>query len=279
MARGPKLKVLALLPAVALALVVAGCGSGSGTSAGGVPLVKQGQLTTCTHLPYQPFQVKQGDKIVGFDVDLVDLIAKKLAVTQNIVDIAFENIESGESMNSGQCDLAAAGMTITDKRKVKFDFSDPYFEATQALLVKKGSAIKDFSNVAGKKIGVQSATTGADYAQANAKGAEIVTFDDLALEEQAVKNGTVDAGVNDNGVLYDFVKTNPDTEVSVEFKTNEFYGIGVKQGSTQLLTTINDVLKASVQDGSYAQIYQKWFGKAPTWLPGGPTAAPTSTSK
>ena len=63
MARGPKLKVLALLPAVALAVVVAGCGSGSGTSAGGVPLIKSGQLTTCTHLPYQPFQVKQGDKI------------------------------------------------------------------------------------------------------------------------------------------------------------------------------------------------------------------------
>jgi polar amino acid transport system substrate-binding protein len=115
---------------------------------------------------------------------------------------------------------------------------------------------------------VQSATTGADYAAANAKGAEIVTFDDLALLEQAVKNGTVDAGVNDNGVLYDFVKTNPDTEVSTEFKTDEFYGIGVKAGSTQLLTTINDVLKASAADGSYAKIYEKWFGKAPIWQPG-----------
>jgi polar amino acid transport system substrate-binding protein len=277
-ARGSKLKALALLPALALAATVAGCGGGSGTSAGGVPLVQTGQLTTCTHLPYQPFQVKQGDKIVGFDVDLVDLVAKKLGVTQNIVDIAFENIESGESMNTGQCDLAAAGMTITDKRKQKFDFSAPYFEATQALLVKAGSPIKDFSNVAGKKIGVQSATTGADYAKANAKGAEIVTFDDLALEEQAVKNGSVDAGVNDNGVLYDFVKTNPDTAVAIEFKTNEFYGIGVKQGSTQLLQTINDALKASATDGTYAQIYQKWFGKAPTWLPGSPTTAPSASS-
>jgi polar amino acid transport system substrate-binding protein len=267
-ARGPKLKALALLPAVALAVTLAGCGSDSGTSAGGVPLVKSGELTTCTHLPYQPFQVKEGDKIVGFDVDLVDLVATKLAVKQSIVDIAFENIESGEAMNSSQCDVAAAGMTITDKRKAKFDFSEPYFEATQALLVKKGSPIRDLSTVAGKKVGVQSATTGADYAAENAKGAEIVTFDDLALLEQAVKNGTVDAGVNDNGVLYDFVKTNPDTEVSIEFKTNEFYGIGVKAGSTQLLTTINDVLKASAADGSYAKIYEKWFGKAPVWQPG-----------
>jgi polar amino acid transport system substrate-binding protein len=272
-ARGPQLKALALIPALALAAAaLTACGGdGGGTAAGGVQLIASGKLTTCTHLPYQPFQVKQGDKIVGFDVDLVDLVAKKLGVQQNIVDIAFENIESGEAMNSGQCDLAAAGMTITDKRKQKFDFSAPYFEATQALLVKSGSPIKDFSNVAGKKIGVQSATTGADYAKENAKGAEIVTFDDLALEEQAVKNGTVDAGVNDNGVLYDFVKTNPDTAVVKEFKTNEFYGIGVKQGNTALVTAINDALKASVTDGTYASIYQKWFGKAPTWLPGSAT--------
>lgn len=273
MARVPQLKALALIPALALAAgALAACGGDSGgTAAGGVQLIAAGKLTTCTHLPYQPFQVKQGDKIVGFDVDLVDLVAKKLNVQQNIVDIAFENIESGEAMNSGQCDLAAAGMTITDKRKQKFDFSQPYFEATQALLVKSGSPIKDFSNVAGKKIGVQSATTGADYAKEHAKGAEIVTFDDLALEEQAVKNGTVDAGVNDNGVLYDFVKTNPDTAVATEFKTNEFYGIGVKQGNTALVTAINDTLKTAVSDGTYAQIYQKWFGKAPTWLPGSPT--------
>lgn len=268
-----RLKALALIPALALAAgVLSACGDDGGSTnaatPGGVQLVAPGKLTTCTHLPYQPFQVKQGDKIVGFDVDLVDLIAKKLGAEQSIVDIAFETIESGEAMNTGQCDLAAAGMTINDKRKAKFAFSDPYFEASQALLVKTGSPIKDLSNVAGKKIGVQSATTGADYAKEKAAGAEVVTFDDLALLEQAVKNGTVDAGVNDNGVLYDFVKTNPDTTVVTEFKTNEFYGIGIKQGNSALLTQVNEVLKASAADGSYAQIYQKWFGKAPTWQPG-----------
>ena len=275
MARRLRLKAFILLPAIALTLAACG-GSNGGTTASGIPIVAKGKLTTCTHLPYQPFQVKQGDKIVGFDVDLVDLVAKKLGVEQNIVDISFETIQSGEAMNSGQCDVAAAGMTITDIRKQKFDFSDPYFEATQALLVKKGSTITSLDNVSGKKIGVQSGTTGADYTNAHAKGAEIITFDDLALEEQAVKNGTVDAGVNDNGVLYDFVKSNPDTAVSAEFKTNEFYGIGVKKGSTALLTAINDTLKTAVQDGTYAQIYQKWFGKAPTWLPGGVTAPAAS---
>jgi polar amino acid transport system substrate-binding protein len=73
-------------------------------------------------------------------------------------------------------------------------------------------------------------------------------------------------------VLYDYVKTNPDTTVATEFKTNEFYGIGVKKGNTALLGQINEALKAAVADGTYAQIYQKWFGKAPTWLPGTATS-------
>ena len=84
MARGSQLKALALMPAFALAAgALAACGGDSGgTAAGGVQLIAAGKLTSCTHLPYQPFQVKQGDKIVGFDVDLVDLVAKKLSVTQ-----------------------------------------------------------------------------------------------------------------------------------------------------------------------------------------------------
>lgn len=279
-ARNTRSRALALLPVAALATALTACGSsGGGTTSSGVNLVKQGQLTVCTHLPYQPFQVKQGDKIVGFDVDVIDLVAKKLGVTQNIVDIAFETIESGESLNNGTCDLAAAAMTITDKRKQKFDFSDPYFNASQALLVKKDSGIKDLGQLNGKKLGVQSATTGADFAQANAKGAQIVTFDDLALEEQAVKTGQIDAGINDNGVLYDFAKANPDTDVTAEFNTNEQYGFGIKQGNSQLVKTVNDVLKESVSDGDYAKIYQKWFNKAPTWQPGQPlpSAAPTSS--
>ncbi|KAA2263485.1 transporter substrate-binding domain-containing protein [Solihabitans fulvus] len=272
------LKVLALLPAVVLATGLTACGSsGGGTAAGGVSLVKQGQLTTCTHLPYQPFQVKQGDQVVGFDVDLIDLVAKKLGVKQNIVDIAFENIQSGESMNAGTCDVAAAGMTITDNRKTKFDFSDPYFDATQVLLVKKGSDIKSLDQLNGKTLGVQSATTGADYAQANAKGAKIVTFDDLALEETAVKSGQIDAGINDNGVLYDYVKANPDTEVGAEFKTNEQYGFGVKKGNSALVSAINDAIKESVKSGDYAKIYQKWFGKAPTWQPGDKSSSTPSS--
>ena len=103
-------------------------------------------------------------------------------------------------------------MTITEDRQKVLDFSEPYFDATQALLVKKGSPIKGLEDLDGKSVGVQLGTTGADYVRANApKGAKIKEFEDLALLTTAVKTGQTDAGVNDNGVLFDYVKTNPDT--------------------------------------------------------------------
>ena len=144
---GRRTRVLAATTATAglvlVAVTASGCtssgngGSGTKTAAGGVELVKAGQLTTCTHLPYPPFQSEIDGKVQGFDVSLIDLVAKNLGVKQQILDTPFENFKTGAFLNSGECDLAAAGMTITAERKKNVDFSDPYFDATQALLVDK----------------------------------------------------------------------------------------------------------------------------------------------
>ncbi|TWP52953.1 transporter substrate-binding domain-containing protein [Lentzea tibetensis] len=261
-------QVLALIPAVGLAVMAAaGCATpvnqGSGT--GDVPLIQSGKLVTCTHLSYKPFQYSEGDKTVGFDVDLVDLVAKDLGVKQEIFDTPFETITSGTSFNANQCDLAAAGMTITEERKGAIDFSEPYFDASQALLVKKDSGLKDLAALKGKKLGVQQDTTGEKYANDNAaaNGYTVVQFEDLPLMETAVRTGAVDAAINDNGVLYDYAKEFPDTEVTKEFDTGEQYGIGVKKGNTKLQAKINDVLKKAKDSGEYDKIYEKWFGKKP----------------
>ena len=260
--------VRTLTAAAALALTLSGCASGGDKTeaAGGVKIVKAGTLTVCTHLPYKPFQYNQGGTVVGFDVDMMDLVAKKLKLKQSIFDTPFEGIESGQSLNTGKCDVAAAGMTITDNRKKVLDFSDPYFNATQALLVKKGSPIKSLDDLAGKSVGVQLGTTGADYVRANApKSAQIKEFEDLALLTTAVKTGQTDAGVNDNGVLYDYAKTNPETEVATEFDTGEKYGFAVAKGQNpELLKTINDELAAARKNGQYDKIYKKYFGEAPS---------------
>ncbi|QHY95765.1 ABC transporter arginine-binding protein 1 precursor [Streptomyces sp. S4.7] len=257
--------VLPVIATAAALVAMTGCTSTESTATDGskVELVKSGKLTTCTHLPYEPFQSRQDNKIVGFDVDLVDLVAKELKVTQEIVDTPFEGIQTGEDLNARKCDVAAAGMTITPVREENLDFSAPYFDATQALVTKKGSSYDSLASLKGKKLGVQQGTTGEEYAKKNGKGVETVQFEDVALLLTAVKTGQVDAAVNDNGVLFEYVRKNPDTEVTAEFETGEQYGVGVRTGNDALRKEIDKVIKAARSDGRYDEIYKKWFPAAP----------------
>lgn len=267
-------RLLAALAASSSALLLAACGGGeeeeqtssSEAPAENVGLVNEGQLTTCTHLPYKPFQFERDGEIVGFDVDLVDLVAKELGVRQEIVDTPFEGIQSGEDLNARKCDIAAAAMTITPERQEKIAFSDPYFDANQALLVKKDSGIETLDDLKGKTLGVQSGTTGKIYAEKNArpKGVKLKDYEDLALELSSVKSGQVDAGINDIPVLLDYAKNNPEVEVTQQFETGEQYGFGMKKGtSDELQTVVNRVLSEAKQDGTYDRLYEKWFGVKP----------------
>ncbi|GAA0361112.1 basic amino acid ABC transporter substrate-binding protein [Microbispora corallina] len=260
--------------ALATALLISACGGGStttatpssGGAAGGVSLVHPGKLTTCTNIPYEPFQFNQGGKVVGFDVDMVDLAAKKLGVTQDIVDIDFAAIKSGAALNARKCDVAAAGMTITDERKKNIDFSIPYFDATQALMAKKGSGVTSLDDVKAKglKLGAQASTTGLDYVKG--KGFDPVEFADSPKELLGLQTGQVDVIVQDLPVVLTWLKK-PDIGAKFEqvanLDTGEQYGIGMKKGNTALAKVINDAITAAKSDGTYAAIYKKWFGTEP----------------
>jgi polar amino acid transport system substrate-binding protein len=257
--------------AVAVAMLAAGCGtgspsSGSATGAGGVKLVAADKLTTCTHLPYAPFQSSEGGKVVGFDIDLMDLVAKKLGVTQTVVDTPFEGIKSGQDLNTGKCDIAAAGMTITPERQKVIDFSVPYFNATQALLIRKGTAHSSLESFKGKKLGVQSGTTGKDFV-ASKKIADLTPteFEDLATLQQALATNQIDGAVNDLPVWTDYIKKNPGKfEVGAEFNTGEQYGFGIKKGGNpELVKVVDGAITAARSDGTYNTIYEKWFGTKP----------------
>ena len=269
MARRKALRTMASLPALVLAMAVTGCAEpttgGGGTADGGVEVVEEGYLTTCTHLDYKPFQFHDQGKIVGFDVDLVDAIAREMGLQQKIQDTPFEGIQSGEVLNTRQCDVAAAAISITPTREENFDFSDPYFEATQALVAQKGSGIRNLADLRGKRVGVQLATTGEQYANENkdANGYEVAQYEDLPLMVSAVQTDQVAAAINDNSVLADFVKNNPELEIVNEFSTGDQYGIGVAEGNTALREQINQALQKIKDSGEYDQIYQKWFGTAP----------------
>ncbi len=233
----------------------------STTTGSGIELVEDGTLTICTHLPYEPFEFTEGDEVVGFDPDVLEIAAEAEGLDTKVVDIGWETIVSGEALNTGQCDVGAGAMTITPEREAVMDFTDPYFEATQALMTKTGSGITDLEQLAGKSVAVQDGTTGSDYVKENApEDTEIISFEDSALMMQAVRTGKVDAGVNDNGLLNYFVSQNPDVEVTTEFKTGESYGFSVKKGGNdELLAVINDAIASD----EYDTVYETWFGTAP----------------
>jgi polar amino acid transport system substrate-binding protein len=261
-------------------LALAACGSnssgstGGNNSSGGAQLVSSEALTVCTHLSYKPFEFKDSSgNVVGFDMDLAQNAAKQLGQSKvTIVDIDFASQTSGAVFAAKKCDMAMGAVTINDKRKQSVAFSTPYFSATQALLAKKSSNVTDLSSLKGKKLGVQTDTTGQAYAEKNkdANGYETVVFDDLPTEIAGVQSGRVDAAINDNGPLLDFTKTNPDFAVVKEFDTGEQYGFLFQKddaNAAKIKDAFNAALKKSIQDGSYKDSYKKWFGSEPAVMP------------
>ncbi len=256
-------RTLAALPAaVAAALLLASCGgSGDDTAAsdGGVQLVTDGTLTVCTNPPYEPFEYEEDGEVVGLDIAIVNEVATDLGVTLTTKVTPFEGIQSGADLNTNNCDVVASGITITPERQEKIDFSDPYFDADQGLLVPEGSDLDSVEALEGRTIGVQQATTGETWATDN--GLQTVQFEDLGLQIQALKTGQVDAVVNDIAVLGPYVSEG--FEVSANFSTGEQYGLGVKQGNTALLDQINATLERIRQDGTYDELYTQFIGTAP----------------
>ncbi|MDR3069981.1 MAG: transporter substrate-binding domain-containing protein [Propionibacteriaceae bacterium] len=246
-------------------------GSGTPTSAGvydaaKATLLQEGKLLVCTHNPYKPFQYNDpGDKtkIIGFDVDLIDVVAQKLGVTQEIVDIDFEQIHTGTAFAAGKCDAGAAGMTITDKRKEATEFSQGYFDATQALMVSSDSPVSGLADLKGKILAAQTGTTGEIYANDHKAefGYEVKIFDNLPSTANSVLAKTADAAINDNTVLYDFVKENPTTKVVAEFDTGEQYGVNAKKGNTALIAVVDEAINEVKSNGKYAEWYLKYFGQ------------------
>ncbi|MEU9394215.1 transporter substrate-binding domain-containing protein [Streptomyces sp. NPDC048324] len=266
---GRRTRVLAATTATAGLVLVAACtssgsgGSGTKTAAGGVQLVKAGQLTTCTHLPYPPFQSEINGKVQGFDVSMIDLVAKDLGVKQQILDTPFENFKTGAFLNSGQCDLAAAGMTITAERKKNVDFSDPYFDATQALLVGKNSGITSLADAKAKKVklGAQAQTTGEDYAKK--QGFDPVSFESSDAVLNGLRAGQVKAVVIDYPVVQGWLKDKANADafkLAGQINTGEQYGFTVKKGNTKLLAAVNKAIKNAKADGTYKKLYEKWIG-------------------
>lgn len=261
--RSTRRSTLSLAAIAGAALLLSGCSSADSDAdvdEGGVPLVSAGSLTVCTNPPYEPFEFDQDGEIVGLDIAITQEVANDLGVDLALVVTPFEGIQSGQDLNSGSCDVVASGITITEERQAKIDFSEPYFDADQGLLVPASSDLATVDDLAGARVAVQQATTGESWAQD--QGLTTVQFEDLGLQVQALKTGAVDAVINDIAVLGPFLSDG--FEIAATFPTGEKYGLGVKQGNTAVLEAVNGTLERIRADGTYEEIYTEWIGTAPS---------------
>jgi polar amino acid transport system substrate-binding protein len=220
-----------------------------------------------TDAAYAPFE-SQNEKgeIVGLTIDIVGAAAKKAGIEVKFVNTPWEGIFN--SLQQGDRDMLASSITITDERKQTMDFTNSYFDAFQLIAVKADSKVGKFDDLKKLKVGVQTGTTG-DEVVTKLQGknsTNIKRFESTPLALKELEAGGVDAVVADNGVVVNYVTNNAGAKfktVSDKAFAPEQYGFAVKKGNAELLGLLNKGLADIKADGSYDQIYAKYFGAAP----------------
>ncbi|MBO8180188.1 MAG: basic amino acid ABC transporter substrate-binding protein [Archaeoglobus sp.] len=233
-----------------------------------IKLVEPGYLTVGSDIAYPPFEFtdEKTGEYTGFDIDLMKEIAKRMGLEAKFVNTAWDGIIPG--LLSHKYDVICSAMTITEERAKQVDFSDPYFEARQVIITRADvTEINDVDDLNGKVVAVQQGTTG-DFAAQRLKDEkgiqlEIKRFEGTPEALMAVQKGDADAAIIDNFVAYIAAKENPGIYRVVESDefAPEYYGIAVNKDNPALLEKINEVLKEIKEDGTYDEIYNKWFGE------------------
>lgn len=264
--------LLLVLALVAAVVALAGCGTStptptatptpSPTPAATYKLVTPGELTIGSDLDYPPMEMLEGDTPVGFDVDLMTAIAKEMGLKATFLPPQkFDALPA--LVNAGKFDVIASSMTINDERKKLIVFSDAYFESNQSIAMKEGSTYASPEDLKGKKVGVQSGTTGEQWATENLKpaGATIVPFSKTSEAFAALQAGNVAAVVNDLPVTNEIVK-DPNKKLAIvkQIPTGELYGFGIAMENPDLATAINEALAKVKASGEYKTMYEKWIG-------------------
>ena len=227
------------------------------------------ELIVGSSATYRPFAYETPSKeIVGYDVDLIKAVAQKAGLKIKIVNTPWTGIFA--ALNNGDVDLVISGVTINDKRKQSYDFTAPYFEARQLIAVQQASNVKSLKDLAGKKVGVVTGSTGDDIAsrEFGKTNTDIRRFESTPVVISELVGSGVDAAIGDNGVIAFRVQEHKQLKtVSDANFPKEYFGIVVKQGNQALRDKLNSGLAAIKADGSYAQIYKKWFQAEAPALP------------
>jgi len=258
-------RLIALLVAAAMAisaLMVASCGDDDDDGGGGGAGGNGGQaLSVGSDIPYPPFEQGKAPNYTGFDVELVEAMAEKIGRTPKFQDTSFDTIF--RDLAQGRFEMVASATTITPEREQSVDFTDPYYLSEQALMVKAGSDLKSVDELEGATVGVQQGTTGQEFTEEETGAAEVRPFPEGPDAVNALNAGTVDAVVIDLPVAEDAVSKQGGVEIATSIPTDEQYGFVVPEGEQELLDELNKALKEIKDDGTYAEIYKKWFKREP----------------
>jgi ABC-type amino acid transport substrate-binding protein len=261
---------------LAIALVVVGCSAGTeetfqggapGETTGPVGLVDE-EITVASNIAYPPFEFSPRHGPEGFDIDLMNEIADRVGFEVEYENVPFDELLRG--LNTELYDVAISAMTITSAREQQVDFSDPYFNADQCLLVASYSDVESVDDLAEATVGVQLGTAGQIEAQALINAERVgrgVTFRTIEDAFAALQAGQVE------GVIYDLAAAQAAVEESdgrlriVEtVPTGDQYGIAFPQDSA-LLEPVNEALAEIKADGTYEEIYERWIGLPPEEIP------------
>ncbi|WP_312410806.1 amino acid ABC transporter substrate-binding protein [Shinella sp.] len=220
-----------------------------------------GTLKIGTEGTYAPFTYHDTDgKLVGFDVEIGEAIAEKLGVKAEFLEGKWDGLIAG--LDANRYDAVINQVGITEARKQKYDFSEPYI-ASKAVLIVRGDddSIKGFADLNGKK-SAQSLTSNFGKI-AEGAGAELVGTDGFDQSIQLVLTGRADATINDSLSFLDFKKHKPDANVKVvaEQADADYSGVIIRKGEPELLEAINKALADIKADGTYKTISDKYFGQ------------------
>lgn len=230
---------------LSILLVLSGCQtSGKGT------------LTMGTNAEFPPFEYIEHGEFAGIDVDLAAEIAKDLGMELKVENMAFDTLI--DAVNSGKVDFVAAGMTVRPDREENVDFTLKYYNATQTIIVHKDNdTVETKEDLEGKKVGVQTGTTGQDIA-GEIKDVDLSKYNNGLEAVMDLKNGKIDAVIIDNFPAQSYVEKNSDLKLVAGDFDEEQYAMAVKKGNKTLLDKMNKALNRIMDDGTYEKIMDKY---------------------
>ncbi len=242
-------KLLALVLACVMVFALAACTKEA---------AEENVLVMGTNAAFPPYEmVDENGAIIGIDAEIAQAIAEKMGMTLEIKDMAFDSLIT--AVSSGAVDVVLAGMTVTEERMEAVNFSDSYATGIQVVIVAEGSEIAAIEDLAGKKIGVQTGTTGDIYCSDEFGEEAIARYDNGAIAVQALQNGQVDCVVIDNEPAKAFVEANEGLKILETEYAVENYAAAFSKENTELLANFNAALAELKADGTIDTIVAKYI--------------------